>query len=219
MKIYLIPGLGYTHRIYEKMSLNDFDVTYLNWIEPKRNETIQNYAKRLFKDLPKTNEKIVLIGHSFGGIISQVIAEYQSINTIILLSSIQSRIEMPLFFKMVKPFRFYHFFTKEISIKTVKYWGENHGFETEKERELFSEMVGSYSNNYLQWALKTLSNWQTPNISKTTKIVQIHGTNDKTFPIQFIKNADVIIEDGSHVMVYKQSEKIRDVIIQQLKQP
>lgn len=216
MKIFLIPGLGYDHRIFENLDLSTFDAMFINWLEPSLNESIRDYAKRISEKIENTDKKIILIGHSLGGIISQEIASFRKIDKIILISSIKSRRELPFFFKIIKPLRLDKFFTKELSIKTVKYWGKSHGFHTPQEHDLFKSMVGNQTNTYLQWALRALSAWQTPSLPKTTKLIQIHGTDDKTFPFKLINHPDIILEQGSHIMVYKQGPKMTDLIIKGL---
>lgn len=216
MKIYLIPGLGFDDRIFAKCALSGFDVHYLNWIEPLKNESIDAYAQRLGHAIPSDQEKTTLIGHSLGGIMSQHIACWKNIHKIILISSIKSRDEMPLQFKLVKPFFLQHFFTKEITIRTVKFWGKSHGYESEEEQDLFAHMVGSHSNAYLQWALGSLSTWKNPALPATTEIVHIHGDIDKTFPIKHIQQPQYTIPQGGHFMIYKQPEVINEILIKEL---
>jgi len=216
MKIYLLPGLGYNSRIYDRLNLGDYKVRCLNWIEPEQNELISDYAKRLFVELPPNGEKTILIGHSFGGMVSQEIAAMKRVDKIILISSVKSRAEIPLSFRLVRRLGLHKFFTKEISIETVRYWGGAHGFTEIDEQDLFKTMVGEHSNNYLQWALKSLSNWAPPKIPSDTSIFQIHGAMDKTFPIRLIKNPDVVIENGSHIMLYKQPDKIAGIILNEI---
>jgi len=212
MKIYLIPGLGYDCRIFERLDLNEFDVTEINWIEPKINEKIHQYAQRIFPKVINPTEKIILIGHSLGGVLSQEIASINQIEKIILISSIQSRKEIPLNFKLIKPLRLSKIFTKELSLKTFKYWGKSHGFETDREKYLFKSMVGKQTNFYLQWALRELSSWQETTISFLTEIIHIHGKNDKTLPYKLIKHPDFTIENGSHICVLKKAEEISEII-------
>lgn len=218
MKIYLIPGLGYDCRIFEKLNFDDFKVEKIEWIKPEQEEAILDYSKRLFAAIEEDNEKIVLIGHSFGGVVSQEIATVKKIDAIILISSIQSEKERPFGFRLLNFFKMYQLFTKELSIKTVKYWGENHGFKTAEELGLFKSMVGRQSNEYLQWALKTLGKWKAPKLPEHTKIFQIHGAKDKTFPMDLIKQPDKIIENGGHIMVYKQPAIVGEILIKELKQ-
>ena len=217
MKIYLIPGLGYTNKIFEKLNLSGFDIKFMNWIEPKKNESFNNYAKRLYNKEISKNEPVVLIGHSLGGMIAQEIATIAKIDKIILISSAKRRNEIPFFFRMVKPLRIHKLFTKEMSIRTIKYWGKSHGFTNKSEISLFKDMVGSQTNNYLQWALKSLSKWKEPTLPKTTELFQIHGTNDKTLPINWKQKPDKIIKNGSHIMVYKRPKLISEIIIEELK--
>jgi pimeloyl-ACP methyl ester carboxylesterase len=213
MKVYLIPGLGYDHRIFSNLDLKGLSHQFINWIEPVKDESMHEYATRLFRDIPTNDEEVVLIGHSLGGIVAQEIASEMNIKQIILLSSIKSRKELPLFFKILKPLKLYKLFRKEMVIKTIKYWGTKHGFISSSEKDLFRSMVGSQTNNYLQWALKVLSGWRPGSTPLQTKIIQIHGNKDLTFPIKLIKSPNEVIENGSHVMVYTQPTMISELIL------
>lgn len=216
MKVYFIPGLGYDYRIFGNLEVSDLKARYLHWIEPKPHEKLHAYAMRMFEQVDEPVDEITLIGHSLGGIVAQEIAHAREIHTVILLSSIKARQEMLTFFKMIKSLPIEKLFTKEMSIRTVKYWGKNHGFETEEELELFKHMVGKQTNTYLQWALKALSSWQEPSIPAATRLIHIHGTNDKTFPIKRIQKPDFIIENGSHILVYKQATQISKILQKQI---
>lgn len=212
MRIVFIPGLGYTNRIFENLELSSFTIEYLNWIEPKTNEKINQYALRLFSTIKRSSEKTILIGHSLGGIVSQEIASAHQIEKIILLSSIKSRKELPLYFKLTQPLRLHKLFTRALCLKTVRYWGKGHGFETESEKELFKSMVGKQTNGYLQWALAALSTWHEPKVPSQTEIVQIHGTNDRTLPYRLVSAPDFTIENGTHICVHKKGEMISELI-------
>ncbi|WP_298511336.1 alpha/beta fold hydrolase [uncultured Kordia sp.] len=211
MRLILIPGLGYDDRIFHNLNLTEYTIEYLNWIEPLKNEHIHDYSQRLFATIPKTSEKTILIGHSLGGVVSQEIASTQSIEKIILISSIISRKEIPLSFKIAKPLRLDLFFTKGICTKSIKFWGKSHGFNAET-TQLFKSMIGKQTNSYLQWALRALSSWSAPKVPATTKIIRIHGTNDKTLPYKLVSKPDFIIEKGSHICVINEAEKIAEFI-------
>lgn len=218
MKIYLTPGLGFDQQIYQHLDFPGHEVEFINWIDPQGKESIQDYVKRLFAGIPDDKEKKVLIGHSFGGVVSQEIAAVKQIDLVCLVSSIRSREQMPRSMKLARPFGIYRLFTNQLSVKTVKFWGQKHGFETKEDQEMFKSMVGKQSNLYLQWALKTISAWQTPCLLPRTKVVQIHGSKDRTFPIKRIPNPDHVIEGGSHIMVYKRPDEINGILISELNQ-
>jgi pimeloyl-ACP methyl ester carboxylesterase len=216
MKIYFIPGLGYDHRIFERLNLRHFKAEAINWIEPLERESFKGYVERFSNKIDDQSEKVVLIGHSLGGMISQNISRIKQIDKIILISSIRSRDEIPLFFKLVSTFKLDRYFTKELTIKTLPYWGKQHDFVSTEEKNLFKDMVAKQSNEYLQWALRQLSIWQTPIIPTSTKIFQIHGDSDKTFPIKKIINPDRIIKNGSHIMIYKKPEVVSKIVVEVL---
>lgn len=216
MKIYFIPGLGFDRRIFEKLEFNRIPTGHIQWLEPEVNESFKNYTKRLASSIEDRYDDIVLVGHSFGGLISQEIARYKKIDKVILLSSIQSRMELPFHFKIVHPLNLQRFFSKEFTLRTFPFWSKQHGYVSREEQNLFKDMIAKNSNTYLKWALKELSKWDSPAIPKATEVYQIHGAKDKTFPAKLIKNADYLIPDAGHFMVYKQPKIISDIIYETL---
>ncbi len=216
MKIYLIPGLGYDCRIFEKLDFKNHNVEYLQWIEPMVNEAIYDYAQRMCSSILEEKDNVVIVGYSLGGIVAQEIARRKKIEKIILISSLKSREELPFQFKVIAPLKIHKLFTKELCVRTVRFWGKSHGFETKELRDLLKKMVGRQSNKYLQWALKSLSTWNPPKETIQPPIFQIHGTDDKTLPIKSIKNPNVIIENGSHIMIYKRHKELNEIIMKEI---
>ncbi|MEL6253883.1 MAG: alpha/beta fold hydrolase [Bacteroidota bacterium] len=153
----LIPGLGFTKAIFSRLEMPAEELFYLDWIEPARNETVDSYAKRLGRELPGAKYPLVLLGHSFGGMMAAELALQYGAQALVLISSVKSREEIPLKFKAIAPFGLQHFFTKKLTIKSLPYWGESFGYKKGEEQELFKKMLSQQSNLYLQWALKNLS--------------------------------------------------------------
>ncbi len=210
MKIILIPGLGYDRRIFEKLELPFPDIRFLEWIDPLANESIQKYSKRLVESVDWEHDEAILVGHSLGGIIAQEIACFRKVRAVILISSIKSRKEMPLYFKVVAPLHLEKIFSRELCIRSLPLWGRSHGFQTIEEKSLFREMLSKQSNKYLQWALRALSNWRTANLPANVRLLQVHGDQDKTFPLRLIERPDFIVENGSHIMAYKRGGEVSE---------
>lgn len=209
--IYTIPGLGFDQRIFSNLNFPENEVIHLHWIEPTPKELISNYAKRMAENILHDPQNCILIGHSFGGIVSQEIAAFLPIKKILLISSIKSEKETPLNFRMAAPLGFHRLFTKKITLSTFDYWGKNFGYGTEELRQLFKSMIAEQSDQYLQWALQALSKWQ--GASKTnTPIHHIHGSRDKTFPIKLISQPVLKVEGGSHMMVFNQGQIVSKMI-------
>ena len=218
MTLYFIPGLGFDRRIFQNLNLRGLERRYLDWIEPEKSESIKNYATRLAAPIEPTSKDVVIIGHSLGGILSQEIAKLKKVKLIILLSSVRSRKEIPLFFRMIEPTGLYHLFTKKITLSTFSLWGKNHDYVTQEEQALFKAMLSKQSNIYLQWALRTLSVWgkEVQEDVSSVKVIQIHGRLDKTFPVHLLDQVDEVVNEAGHFMVFKKPEEVSKLILKHL---
>ena len=69
--VYLMPGLAASSSIFERIALptESFEVILLDWVQPKKDETLVSYAQRMAEKV--VHENAVLIGVSFGGILVQ----------------------------------------------------------------------------------------------------------------------------------------------------
>jgi pimeloyl-ACP methyl ester carboxylesterase len=212
MKWYFVSGLGYDRRIFERLRLEMASVEYIEWIEPKGEESIRSYARRLFQNIPDGGEDVVLIGYSLGGLMVQEIAAERSFFKIVLLSSIRAAQEMHVPFRLIKSLQLYRFITAKGGIRTIRYWGHLQGYSNATERDLFKQMMRDRSDAYLQWAFKTIVQWTAPTLPAFTKIVRIHGTADRIFLFRNISPPDIVIPEGTHLMVYRRPEEIAQAL-------
>ena len=208
---YTIPGLGFDHRIFGGLNLQNGEIHHLNWIDPLPKEPIGNYAKRMAEQISHDPQCCILIGHSFGGIMAQEIAAHLPIKKIILVSSIKSEKEKPTNFKMAAPLGFHYLFTKKTTLNTFGFWGKHFGYNTEELQILFKEMIARQSDAYLQWALFQLSKWQGPGELKVP-IHHLHGSHDKTFPFKLIGSPVEKVKGGTHMMIYSRADEISRLI-------
>ena len=212
MKLYFIPGLGFDDRVFARLNLPDYAVHVLNWIEPELRETLGSYTDRMAKRLPSDTEKVILVGHSLGGMISQTIASRVSLGGLILISTIESRAENPLRFRLIKPLGLHRVLNKELILASCPFWAASYGYETPEEQTLFKKMVSQHRNRYYRWALRALSTWKEQQLPAELPVLRLHGRLDQTFPLQLTQGVDHILESGSHLMVYSQGETISEVI-------
>ena len=96
--IYLISGLGADERVFQNLDFGRLKPKFIKWIEPKDNETIQEYALRLSEQID-TNKPIIL-GVSFGGMIAIEIAKQIDYQQVILISSAKTKTEIPLIYRI-----------------------------------------------------------------------------------------------------------------------
>jgi D-arabinose 1-dehydrogenase-like Zn-dependent alcohol dehydrogenase len=89
LKIYGISGLGADKRVFKFLKL-DSELIPIDWIEPLKNESIINYSKKLSTKIDQ-NEKVCLIGVSFGGLVATEISKLINPALTILIDRIPRR--------------------------------------------------------------------------------------------------------------------------------
>jgi len=207
--IYFLAGLGFDKRIFSNLVLEDVNIKFLEWLEPELNENFDNYIKRISNQISSTEKSIILAGHSFGGIVVQKISKLITAEKVIIISSIKSKKEMSLPLKLFRYLPLYKMFNQKLILKSFPFWAGAFGYNSEKGRNLFIQMISGCSNNYFKWAMDKIVHFQGGD--NINNLFHIHGTNDRTFPIKRIKNPIPII-DGSHFMVYSKGEEVSEVI-------
>ena len=207
MTVYCIPGLGFDHRIFQYLDPGPYPVQYLDWIEPEKDEPLAAYAARLTAEVDD-EQPITLIGHSFGGMVSQVIATQKRVALIILVSSIRSRCELPLLFKLVKPLQLDKLVSRQLILGTFPFWARMQDYASVEEQTLFRSMVSARSNHCLRWAVKALSTWEAPLLPAHTSSFQIHGRRDRTLPFGLLQSPDLVLDQAGHFMIFKHAGPI-----------
>jgi pimeloyl-ACP methyl ester carboxylesterase len=210
--IYCISGFGADERVFSKLNFEALEFHFLPWIDPLKNETIEGYAKRMNEGIK--HDDPILLGLSFGGIMSIEIAKMVSTSKIILISSIKTFREMPLWMRLTGRFKL----DQAVPLKTFKLIepieNYNLGIENKEELKLVQEYRTTISQQYTNWATHQIVNWKNEWIPQN--LVHIHGGRDHIFPIKNIK-ADYIIPDGGHFMIMNRAMDVSAVIEKILK--
>ncbi len=206
--IYCISGLGADHRIFEKLSIPaGYALKHIPWINPRSNELIDSYAHRMAERIE--DPEPILIGVSFGGMLSVEISQFLPVKKIILISSIKSSSEKPLYFRIAKGLRL----NKIVSLKPYKFLEpiENYtlGAKTEEEKVLAREYREHLNLPFSNWAIDRILHWE--NDRYPSDVVHIHGSEDHVFPIRYVKPTH-IIQGGGHLMIMDKWEEVSKVI-------
>jgi pimeloyl-ACP methyl ester carboxylesterase len=205
-----LPGLGFTCEVFGLLHPEGSEVVHLEWQAPLHRESLREYSLRLIEGLPAFDGKTVIVAYSFGGLVAQEIHKHVQADSIYLISSIRSGAENPLRFRLIGRLGLHWLFTKRLIFWSFPFWKRQFGFSEKAAQDLFLRMVSRQDNRYLQWALYQLAIWEGP--SEPVDVRQIHGAKDRTFPIQKLKEVDHVVEDGNHMMVYYQSEVLKELI-------
>ncbi|MDW3192065.1 MAG: alpha/beta hydrolase [Cytophagales bacterium] len=215
LSIFCLPGLGLSTRIFDQLAIEFGELIMLDWIEPKGWESIKEYAFRLSEPLLDAEGEIVLIGHSFGGVLAQEISRLRPVKQIILISSMMRHHEIPVRLKLLGQYGLHRLITRQIILLTFPFWARTHSYRTPELRQVFRASVRSLSSHYFRWALYHISTWKDIDLLEIP-VFRIHGDKDVTFEIQKIQHVDHLVKGGDHNMVYLKGKEILEVINQLL---
>ena len=213
INVYLMPGMAANSKIFEYIRLPEiYQIHKLDWIIPKKNETLKFYAKRICKKIDQPDP--ILIGVSFGGILIQEVSKYLNYKKIVIISSIKTNEELPISMKMAKK-------TKIHKILPFK-WINNidklalfaFGDGIKKKVKLYQKYLSYKDPNYLKWAMDCIVNWDQKEIIK--EIIHIHGKKDNVFPVKNLSGRVYLIE-GNHAIIITRANQINKLLIKLLK--
>lgn len=208
--IYLLSGLGADKRVFDFIDFSGFKVNHIDWVSPLENESIGNYARRLSERI--TTAKPILIGVSFGGMMAVEIAKLIETERIILISSAQTRFDIPPYFRIIGRLRLNKLipptFLKKVNWLTYWFFGTT----TEKEKELLRAIINDTDKAFSIWAIDKIVTWR--NTRRLNNLTHIHGTRDRILPS---KTADLIVNDGGHLMIMNRGSELSALIKEVLK--
>ena len=196
--VYFMPGMAASSTIFERIQLPEaqFEIHLLEWVSPTKNETLENYAKRMAENVK--HENAVLIGVSFGGILVQEMKQFLNLRKVIIISSVKCNLELPRKMKLVKTTKAYKLIPTSLLLNIENLSKYAFGSYVKQRLKLYEKFLFMKDKDYLDWSIEQIVNWNRVEID--TEIIHIHGDNDEVFPIRYIKNCTVVT-DGTHIMI------------------
>jgi pimeloyl-ACP methyl ester carboxylesterase len=205
--IYCISGFGADERVFSKLDFGEHPIHFISWLTPIKKESIEEYAKRMSEKIQHENP--VLIGLSFGGIMSIEIAKIIKTHRVILISSVKSFHEIPLWMRLAGKSKLNKIFPLQSFRILEPVENYNLGIENNDELKLVREYRRNIGQQYTDWAIHQILHWK--NEWQPQNLVHIHGGRDHIFPVKNSK-ADYIIPDGGHFMIMNRAEKVNAII-------
>lgn len=201
--IYCISGLGADERVFQHIAVPGYVLQPLAWKKPLRGETIGAYAQRMAADIIEPNP--ILLGLSFGGMMSIEIAKLIPVQKVVLVSSIKSANELPQWMRMVGKMGL----DRVVPLRSFKLLepiqNRKLGVTNEAERRMAIEYRRNADRGYINWAVNQVLNWK--NDWQPATLYHIHGTKDRMFPIKKVK-ATYVVEGGGHLMIMNKAAEI-----------
>ncbi|WP_152287424.1 alpha/beta hydrolase [Flavicella marina] len=212
--VYFVPGTAANSKIFERIALpkEQFEMHFLEWISPiSKNENLVSYAKRFSERIRHKNP--IIIGVSFGGVLTQEISKILPCEKVVIISSIQNKYELPARLKLIKFSKLYRLAPIKLIDPIEKLIALLYGKKAKNRIDAYKMYLSIRAPLYLKWAIHAVLNWEQKISLPNT--IHLHGTNDKIFPIENIHHC-IPIQKGSHIMIINKAHIINKILLEKL---
>lgn len=209
--IYFVPGMATDKKIFERIRLSKskYEVHIIEWLPPEEGEPLTEYVERMAKFV--VHDQPVLVGVSFGGVIVQEMKKIMAVDKTIIISSVKSRQEFPLYMRFGSVTKLYKLLTLS-GILSIEDLGRLGWSKTMRKRlRKMQPYLNVRDQPYLTWAIKNMLEWSRE--EEDAEVYHIHGTKDEVFPIKHIQNCKKI-DKGTHAMILDKTPSIVKEILQ-----
>jgi len=209
MKLYGISGLGADKRVFQNLTI-ECELIPIDWIEPKKNETIEEYSIRLSRKI-NTTERFGIVGVSFGGLVAVEMSKKLNPVLTILISSAETNKELRAIYRI---------FGKSglVNLIPTKLFDPPRGIANwifgAKNKQLLNQILDDTDLNFAKWAVRALVNWKNEE-RLINPILKIGGTHDKLIPPKDINTK--LIEQGEHFMIVDRADEISGIINEEIR--
>jgi pimeloyl-ACP methyl ester carboxylesterase len=206
-KVYFISGLGADKRAFSFLDLSFCEPVFIDWIQPVKNESLQDYALRLKEQI--NDKDAIVVGVSFGGMLATEIAKKDSSIKAIIISSNKIKKEFPGIFMIGKYIPLYKWMPASLLKKATIFRKLFFGPKGEAQQKIFHQILNDTDTRFTKWAVYAMLHWKNAVIPQN--IVHIHGSSDKLLPYRLVK-ADYTIDKGTHLMVMNQHREVSSLL-------
>ena len=190
----LLPGLGGDSRLFAAQRAEFPHLIVPSWITPEKQEPLATYAAR-FAEKIDPGQPCFLGGLSFGGVMALEVATHLLSRECYLIGSVRSPQQIPRRLKIFRAASSLVMIPKWLSPWALTYAG---GWMTPQYRGAVRQLMDS-DDAFLRWAAGAILDWTpSPGVAKL-RIVQIHGDQDRVFPVSSIA-ADKVIRGAGHLV-------------------
>jgi pimeloyl-ACP methyl ester carboxylesterase len=214
MNVYFISGLGADKRVFERLKLpGHYSVHYLDWIPPMKKESLNNYAKRLAASID-TSQPYSIVGLSMGGMLACAMTQFLQPYKTVLISSVACNAEFPPLLRFARRTNAYKLVPQAVFRQPfLKFAHVMLGMRTKHEKKLLQDFLSQLDPRFMKWAIGAILNWK--DCERPKNIFHIHGNRDKMLPVKYT-HPDVVIENGSHFMVWTKAGEVSRILAQAL---
>ena len=207
-RVWVLPGMGADSRIFKSFRF-PWNATFLEWIEPKTDESLSEYADRFLGAYPiKPND--LLFGYSFGGIVAQDWASRNEVQRVVLLNSLHYEAVLKPMYRNLGFTGILRWAPEGMILSLIKGMTR---LKTKPSRQLdlLLETMEQFDCKYYRWVLTAILHWEKP--IPLAPVDTILGELDPVFSIQKpTKDRFWILQGATHLSFTTHSAQISNLL-------
>jgi pimeloyl-ACP methyl ester carboxylesterase len=213
--LYFVSGLGADERVFAHLKLPGIPFRHIRWITPLEGEDLPHYCSRLLEQID-TSQEVVLAGLSFGGLVCQEIARQIPCSKVIIISSFKSSSEMDWRIRLAKASRLVSLLPASLLKRAALLMGDDFfGVQNARESRLLRQIILDTDSQFVKWSVLQVLRWKEG--QPHPRLLHLHGTADRVFPIGLIQQA-VPVAGGGHFMIVDKAPQISALLLKALRE-
>ena len=133
-------------------------------------------------------------------------AKQAAVDKLILISTVKRYMEIPRWMRIAGTLNLHKLIPIRSNRLTEKADDRRMGIETPEEKKFVDHYRKHADPQYVDWAIDQVLNWK--NTWVPPNAFQIHGEEDRMFPIKNIRDPDYVIKNGTHIMILNKAKEI-----------
>lgn len=218
MALILLSGLGADDAIFAPQKMVFPELQVAPWLEPRPREALDAYAVRMVQEIGAIDASTWIGGASFGGIMALHMAEHVQVRGVILLGSVRSPKQLPLYVRSARrirwatpliPVRLLQITLLPLFMRVAgKRWPRLYGLAWQLSRA---------NPRVIRWSIRQILEWKRAPVAGCA-IHHIHGANDMVLPAR-LTTPDVIVPGGGHIISLTHPREVNEFLAKILSGP
>ena len=206
-KVYFISGLGADRRAFSFLDLSFCHPVFIEWPAPSANETLESYSEKIFQTIG--DEKAIIVGLSFGGMLATEIAKKHPHTAVILVSSCKTYKEIPAYLRFWKYIPLYKLHSNRLKKFSGLVPSKVLGVTGTEQKKIQRQILNDSDPSFTRWAIGAILHWK--NMIVPPNITHIHGTADSLLPYKYVR-PNHTIQGGAHIMIMDKAREVSDLL-------
>jgi pimeloyl-ACP methyl ester carboxylesterase len=196
-----LPGIGTDARLFSLQRLEFPQLVIPDWLPPRRFESLTDYAAR-FAPVVNPGKPCIVGGMSFGGIVALELCRHLPAVACVLISSVKSSRELPLWMRVLGPFAIVLPRRTDLIVAAFgTALSYTVGFALPPHARQFCEHLSKTRSLVLPWACRVAVKWRPEPAELPCPVFHLHGDADPIFPMRFTQ-ADQVVPGGGHALPF-----------------